>query len=279
MFSQHSARMTEHILHDTTLGVSSVSYANREVIVSLTSYGKRLGDVAFAIESIMQQTMKPNRIILWLAHQDSNNVPISLKRQQDRGLEIEYCDDLRSYKKIIPTLRKFPQAVIITIDDDAIYDFDLIERLINAYRSAPECIHCARAHRMKLSNTGKLMPYKDWEWTIKEIGRHPMNFLTGGGGTLFPPDSLDAEVLNETVFMDLCPYADDVWLNAMAIKKGTILSRIQTRNPQGEDYISNMGVQEGALWHVNFDQGLNDVQIDAVFTKYGLYEKLRRTQL
>lgn len=46
------------------LGVSDRRYASHDIIVSLTTYGKRIWDVYLAIESIMQQTFKPNRIVL-----------------------------------------------------------------------------------------------------------------------------------------------------------------------------------------------------------------------
>lgn len=48
-------------------------------------------------------------------------------------MEIAYCPDYRSYKKIIPTLRKYPEDVIITIDDDVLYGHETLEYLINAY--------------------------------------------------------------------------------------------------------------------------------------------------
>ena len=50
-------------------GISNIKYCNNEIIVSLTTYGKRLYDVYLAIESIMQQTKKPNRIVLWLGNE------------------------------------------------------------------------------------------------------------------------------------------------------------------------------------------------------------------
>lgn len=47
-------------------GVTNERNADKEVVVSLTTYGKRLYSVSLTIESIMQGTMKPNRLILWL---------------------------------------------------------------------------------------------------------------------------------------------------------------------------------------------------------------------
>ena len=68
------------------------------------------------IESIMEQTMKANRIILWLDYSfEKQPLPKALQLLQKRGLEIEYCKDIRSYKKLIPALKKslFPLQIYV----------------------------------------------------------------------------------------------------------------------------------------------------------------------
>ncbi len=269
-------RLIDHILHDTESGITNQRYTDHDIIVSLTSFGKRIHDVAFTIESLMQQSMKPNRIILWLDNSFKEvKLPQSLINQQKRGLEINFCTDIRSYKKLIPSLRQFPNDAIITFDDDLLYDYDIIERLIKAYLQNPNLIHTCRANRMILDHNNKPIPYLQWNRKINEAGVNKLNFFTGGAGTLYPPRCLDQEVLNENVFLDICKFADDVWFNAMAIKKGTLVNKVFTRSNIGEDYISNEGVQDVGLWNVN-NQGerLNDVQLKAVFDKYDLYSKL-----
>ena len=37
-----------------------------EIVVSLTTYGNRIHEVYLTIESLLHQTVKPDRIILWL---------------------------------------------------------------------------------------------------------------------------------------------------------------------------------------------------------------------
>ncbi len=275
-FEQRRYELLNHILHDMELGVSRERYFDHEIVVSLTTWGKRLYDVAFAIESIMQQSMKANKIVLWLEEDLKGKVlPYALQNQQKRGLEIYYCKDLLAYKKLIPSMRKYPNDAIITVDDDLLFDFDLVERLIMAYREQPATIHCCRKHIM-LFNKGRLLPYIKWMRCNSEVGVNKMNFFTGGGGVLYPPHCLDEEVFNEVVFMDICKYADDVWFNAMALKKGTPINKIYTRDPQGEDYLENKGVQDDALKRINlYGDHLNDRQIESVFSRYGLYDKLR----
>ena len=111
---------------------------------------------------------------------------------------------------------------------------------------------------------------------MPELGIIEDFFLTGGGGTLYPPNSLDKEVLNVDVFKSICEFADDVWFNAMAKKKGTIINKVYTRSSNGNDFFINESVQDVGLRNINIrGEQLNDKQLRAVFTKYNIYNKLR----
>lgn len=267
--------LVDHILHDTTPGITIRRYADRDIVVSLTSFGRRIHEVALAIESLMQQTMKANRIVLWLSDELENRpLPQTLVLQQNRGLEIKFCRDIRSFTKLIPQLKESPDDVIVTVDDDVLYDYDLLEHLINAYRQQPGMIHCCRVHRMLTDNHGRLLPYNKWEWCCSVAGTDRRYFITGIGGTLYPPHCLDGEVFNEDVFLDLCPEADDVWFTAMAMKKGTPVNKVFTRSRGGEDFVKIPRPLETGLSKENVGYSGNDSQIQAVFSRYGLYDKL-----
>lgn len=278
LFEIRKNQMIEHILYDSERGITDKKYCNHDIIVSLTTYGKRIYDVAFTIESIMQQSMKANRIILWLDNSFRNqSLPESLVNQQKRGLEIAFCEDLGPYKKLIPSLLHFPNDTIITIDDDAIYDYDLIERLINSHLKYPSIICCCRARRISFAKDGSLLPYNKWKRPLEETFPSHFVFATGVGGVLYPPHCLDEEVNNDDEFLNICNTADDVWFNAMAIKNGTKVKKVRTRNPNGDDYLLNYAVQDIGLLHKNIHgKNLNDQQIHAVFSKYNLYSILQK---
>lgn len=276
-FNQKKYILEQNILHSQESGITDEKYCAHDIIVSLTTYSKRIYDVHLTIESIMEQTMKANRIILWLDYSFENlPLPKALQLLQKRGLEIEYCKDIRSYKKLIPALKKYPDDAIITIDDDVLYEFDLLEKLIMAYQEDPSYIYCNRYHLMLPNGKGKLLPYMQWKWTYTNQDASIWNFPTGVGGVLYPPHSLDEEVFNEETFLDICKYADDVWFKAMAMKKGTLSKKVYTHNLKGEEYFLNEEVQDIGLSLIN-TQGamLNDKQIEAVFTKYNLYQLLK----
>lgn len=278
-FKFYSRRISleDKILHSTERGISDKKYCDHDIIVSLTTYGKRLDDVCFTIESIMQQTLKANRIVLWLDEQCINKeLPAVLKLQQIRGLEIKYTKDIKSYKKLIPSIKEFPDAAIITVDDDAIYDFDLLDRLVSAYISNPKSIYAARTHVMTFYKGGDIMPYEKWRWNCSDSTNPLCNFITGVGGVIYPPKSLAPQVLDEDVFTSLCPSADDVWFTAMALLNGTIIKKIRTRSSLGEDYILNPSVQDISLCNINVGgEALNNKQIKDVFSRYDIYSIIR----
>lgn len=274
---KHDA-LIDKALHTTEPGVSDEKLCGEEVIVSLTTYGRRLNDVATTIESIMQGSVKPNRIVLWLGDDLKDEVlPVTLQKQQKRGLQVEYCKDIRSYTKLVPSLRKYPEAAIITVDDDMIYYYDLVERLIKEHAKYPKDIIANRIHRIKIGNNGRPLIYAKWDGEANPTDTSSLNFLTGVGGVLYPPHCLDAEVTNEDVFLSICKYADDVWFYAMSLKAGTHTRKGPTHTATGNDFFSNEDVQDTALGLVNVAKGrsANDDQLEAVFNKYGLWEKIK----
>lgn len=249
-----------------------------EVVVSLTTYGKRLHDVALTVESIMQGSLKPSGIVLFLGDDlRGTTLPIALQNQMKRGLEVEYCKDVRSYTKIIPALRRFPDAVTVTVDDDAFYAFDLLENIIAEHQRHPSDVIAARMHRIVLDNKGMPRKYKRWERNAYPEDVSPLNFATGAGGVAYPPHSLPEETLNEDVFLSLCPYADDIWLYCMELLAGTAVRKCFTHSPIGEDLVFNKDVQGTGLRLVNNHSHKinNDTQLRAVLTRYRLYDKLK----
>lgn len=259
-------------------GVTSVSLCDHEVVVSLTTYRERIHEVYLTIESIMQGTVKPNRIILWLAEDEftEEDLPIVLKKQRERGLEIRYCKDIRSYKKIIPTLRLCPETCIVTIDDDIIYEPDLLEHLIYSYKKYPDCVSACRIRVLLTNDNNMPIPYLEWKGGehVKEPSHR--NFLTGVGGNLFPPHLLHKEVMNENTFMTLAPTADDVWLNAMLLLNGVKVVKAFTHVPNGDDFIMNQSQYVTPLWDINKQEDGNDPQIQAVWNRYKLYELINK---
>lgn len=265
---------TQLALHAEDSGVTSKVYVpNRQVIVSLTSHGNRILDAYLAIESIMQGTVKPNRIILWLP--EVNKVSSCyFDHQIKRGLEIRYVRDLGPHTKLIPALKEFPDDIIITIDDDIFYKPDMVETLLRAYHEVSTSILANRVAVITKDKKGNIESYLRWIHYNYPKGTTKRNVLIGVEGCLYPPHSLSEEVFNEEAIRELCPTADDIWFTAMAMLNGTPIVHVDCRYDKGfAGGVANLRMQRTGLVHLNENprECRNDIQVRAVFDKYNLY--------
>lgn len=265
----------EFALHgDVSCGVDD----NESVIVSLTTYSKRIHEVYLTIESLFQQTQRAKRIILWLAKEEfsQKEIPLILRRQQDRGLEIRFCEDIRQYKKLIPSLLLFPNHSIITVDDDYIYPIDFIERLLDSQRKHPKCVCYYIGARIEFQNNGVIKSYTQWGQDDKrEYIPSILNFSTGAGGVLYPPHCFHEDIGESLLFSKFAPRNDDIWFKAMTLKNNTQYVRVPIECEFTKKFILLEDGQDIALYHHNVERGENDVQIKNTFEHYGLIEKLR----
>jgi hypothetical protein len=236
-----------------------------ELIVSLTSYPARYSILELTVRSLLTQTIKPDRVVLWLAPDHVSALPNAVADLQQFGLEIRQCEDIRSFKKLIPSIGEFPDAYIVTADDDLYYPPDWLETLVNGV--ATETIVCWRAVRPQLAEDGALASYNDWEWDVDdEMARGPSLdlMLESGAGALFPPRSLHPMVVDKTLFLELCPDGDDLWYNVCARKAGSHCKKVG-----GNLWLTSWrGSQESSLWKSN-SAGGNDRMIKALQTRFG----------
>lgn len=268
--SLHSSAM-----HATTSLIDEFLPGNTELVISLTTYSKRIHDVYLVIESLGEQTIKANKIVLWLdeAEFSMDMLPEILKKQAHRGLDVRFCSNIRSYKKLIPSLKAFPDADIITIDDDILYPHDLVELLLKEKQRFPQHVVGTRAHTMT-SDNGVVQPYKQWGYEASFEKNGPSTFLTTGAGTLFPAGILHEDFCDEESFMKLCPSADDIWINLMCVKHGIPRAKIHDDRAFSLRFMQLGEHQDIALNNDNVHQNQNDVQAKRVMEQFNI--KLRK---
>ena len=247
---------------------------DKDLIVSLTSFPQRMYEIHYTLYSILNQTVKPGKVILWLSKEEFPNlekdIPQKVLQLKENGLTINWCTNIFSYKKLIPTLLNYQNNIIVTADDDIFYEKDWLKTLIESHKSNPDCIISHRAHKIKFTKDGNIAPYKKWTKKIRNIKPSYLHFLTGAGGVLYPTNSLNKDVLNEKLFLKLSPKADDIWFWAMAVLNGTkicvaknCIKHLTYVNPERERGLTN----ESTLFSIN-KKGGNDVQLQKVLNHY-----------
>lgn len=117
-------------------------YFDDRVIVSMTSYPKRLKNIPFIIDTILKQTIKPYKIVINLSEEEypekCNSLPIEINDYIIKNnIEVNFISgkNTKVWKKIIPTMMKYKNSLILPIDDDYLYPQNMIEDFLNIYNS------------------------------------------------------------------------------------------------------------------------------------------------
>ncbi|WP_146696199.1 glycosyltransferase family 2 protein [Thioclava sp. F34-6] len=238
------------------------------LVVSLTSFPPRFPQLVHTLRCLLNQTIQPDNVVLWCAVSDIPALPQEILDMKSQGLSIAPCDDLRSYKKLVPALIEDPHRYIATADDDLHYPADWLEQMVKTVRKHPRRIAAHRAHRIAYTSEGEIRPYRDWAKNIEGAVEGDDIFATGGAGALYPPGSLHQSATDRDKFMALCPTADDLWFYWMARKQGSIVRHIGPKTR----IVEWPGSQQVNLRSVNLGDGTengNDVAISALLAEFG----------
>lgn len=251
------------------------------IVISLTSYPARINTLAATISTLLSQTIKPDQVILWLAEsqfpQREQELPRVLLRLIKFGLTIKWCDDIRSYKKLIPTLNEYPNTIIVTADDDVYYHPDWLKTLYDSYLEKPYAVHAHCVRNVYLSPSKDVFaPYSSWKHD-NTMGRARFSALQiGVGGVLYPPHCFHSDILDETLFTRLAPNADDLWFWAMAILAETPIIRVKNAMMPAVNYRANT---TQSLCKQNLEGGANDLQLKNLAIHYPELIQMVRQEL
>lgn len=239
--------------------------AEGDVIISLTTHGKRLSKVYLTLESIARGYEKAP-IMLWLDEPDFNSqYPDTLKRLIKRGLQVR-CSDGRygphtkywgQFREVVGTGKR-----VATIDDDMIYPEWFLQNLLFIGDLRSDVVIAYRAHRIELRD-GHMRPYAKWS-AADTCQASYLHFATGVSGVLYPPAFIEYVVSQGDIFMQLTPRADDVWLHACALRSEHPIRQVYA---QPRHFAVIPSTQVGALVVGNTLMGGNDEQIRKVYTQ------------
>ncbi|MEB3701588.1 Glycosyltransferase family protein [Candidatus Bealeia paramacronuclearis] len=289
-FKKHfslEGKTLEHFFSWIT-GKHSKKHNSETVVVSVTSHPPRIETTWLSIFSILRQDVKADHIILYLAEEDfpHKKLPKSLVFLQKKGLEIRYSKT--NYKvatKLIPALQDFPDATIVTADDDRIYRKDWLKVLLKQHKKHPQDIisPSARKYMFVEGNTyGKTnensCPHIDYLLQSYFYDNANFGIFEGFSGVLYPKGALHKDVFKFDIFKALTPYADDVFFQAMAILQGTKVRGLPQEIQKDYQWPPEVdGTQISGLFHKHLKA--NDWMTYRILYYYGLLEKVEITPL
>ena len=109
------------------------------IVVSMTSWPKRIGNCKTVIKSLLNQEVMPDFIELNLSIEEFPNKEFDLPEElteliyNNKCIEINWVSgNTGVFKKIIPTLKKFygKDYYLLSVDDDYVYRNDYIKMMI-----------------------------------------------------------------------------------------------------------------------------------------------------
>ena len=244
------------------------------IYVSLTSYPVRIKDTYYTICSILAQTKIVNKIILVLTQEEfpdgEKNIPSEILVLKEKGLEILWVDNnLKPHNKYFYTMQKYPQAAIITIDDDILYATDTIKKLVDSYKKFPKAISALCTNKLITEYT-KVHPYSQSIPCYDTYIHSPRFDLTAEGfaGVLYPPSILPKETFNIEVIQKCAPLADDIWLKYMELLGNIpVVCAAKYKDP-----IVISRTQKKALYKINKEQNQNDIQQQNIINYFSHFD-------
>lgn len=250
-------------------GLNSAERMQR-IIVSLTTIPERLCYVKYVLDSMLRQSIKPDKLILFLNDKNEESaLPEEFKNFFERGLEIRYVRDIGPHTKYFYAFKEFPESIIITVDDDIWYPENLVEKLLENYQLFPNAISANRIHKIVYNE--KKIPLSYNQWDFDSSGRRSRvsfdNFATGVGGVLYPPKLLKDCFFDIDKIEMLSLKNDDIWLKVVEN-----FSKVPVAKAYNKDnLILNIdGTQEISLNSFNVHEHRNDQIINDILKKYGV---------
>jgi hypothetical protein len=238
------------------------------LIVSLTSFPARIDQAWIPIERVLRGDQTPDLVVLVLAEEEfpDREVPDRIRRLERRGLQVLWTPrNTHAYKKLVPTRLAYPEATLVAIDDDAMYEPWMLARLVAESHRSPGAVIGHRGWALGHDADG-LTAYGDWR-PADPTTPSELVLLTGVGGILYPPGVLPIDLLSDLdLALELAPTADDIW--CWALER---VSRTPVRCLGLSSY-QPLRRQDAAprLQDVNLSDRQNERQIERVIEHFGI---------
>lgn len=232
-------------------------YDRRQVICTMTTIPARLPVLHNSILSIMHQSVKPHKIVIYLGKElfEGVKLPEQLLQLQEAGVEFRYVKDLRVHTKYYYALQEFNDSLVMTFDDDVMYHPDVLKELLKKHEKYPNCVITGRAHEILSKNNGSFEKYDNWKWDVHPKKPSHLLFVTGVGGALYDPRLFTyKDTFNSGLFLRLTPNNDDLWLKCVEFMSGIPIATIY----QNKWYVNVENSQEVSLRSKNVHENRND---------------------
>ncbi|MBF0406252.1 MAG: hypothetical protein HQM10_02775 [Candidatus Riflebacteria bacterium] len=244
-------------------------------ILSVTTIPERVEHFFSAIDCFLSQSVKPEKMIVWLCENyfsEADIEKIRIKFALPAWIELKRVIHLGPHTRVFYAVKKFPDYPIVVADDDMIFPIFWLENLLKKFKNEPEYIHAYYTKTISFDKNLALKPQHEWLSDIHE----PSHFhhLLLGVGTIFPPGSFHKDALDLEKIKALAPTSSDTWFTVMAILKGT---KVKKMFPESQIFPIIPGTQKKSMWQIN--SKTIDKQIREIYDYYKIKELLFKQEV
>lgn len=155
------------------------------IVVSLTSWVKRIDNVKLVVESIMNNTVQPDKVYLNLSKTEFQDIKLPQDLinyfNRDKRLIINWVDgpNTKTMKKIFPILKYLKDDdIIIDADDDILFPKDLIESRINDFNDCEKKFCITSNNHTSVGFDGKMKVVSAMSLFQKKMFKNWNKFVT-----------------------------------------------------------------------------------------------------
>lgn len=222
------------------------------IIVSVTTYPKRFEKFKIAIQHILNQTLKYDILRINiddnLSEDDIKMYKDYISSLNDNRIELKVVDcRYRSANKLLPTIKDYPDDVVITTDDDMTIKEHILESLYNMHLKLPMCIITHEINPVLIDENYNVDIQLAFMPRLYEIsyGKYLSNCC------LFPPHVFDnTDVFNLEKFENF-KYHDELWFWIHSTINGIKVFCIDDTLSFQIDSMSSKEFDETALSNIN----------------------------
>lgn len=264
------------ISHSKKRPYSDLFY-DEELVCVATTIPSRINVLHNSIESILRQTIRPHKIVIYLGKELFKSVvlPDDLLKYQQYGVEFRYVEDVRVHTKYYYAFQEFNNSLVMTFDDDIIYRPNLIEELLKKHKKYSDCVICSRAHKLTWNKSFELLSYNSWEWeSISDVPTHQL-VPTGVGGVLYVPRNFSDRLYEKKVFLEVSTNNDDLWLKWVELYSNIPVVTLK----KNIWYFITENSQKEALNRSNVHKSQNDGYCRKLIEYFGIgYHEIRELE-
>ena len=180
----------------------------------MTTWPPRFSSAKVAMDNIIQQRRKAKlqervHCVLVLSEEEVCDSRYRkegcdlIRHMEKLNVEVIYDrGNIRSHKKLIPVLEKYPDATVLVVDDDNIQQDGWLQTFIQDHDAHPDEIIYGQGNRLISVKNGRICEDTD----------HYVVPASGASGTLYPAHTFtDKRFFDRNLFMSLCPSDDETW--------------------------------------------------------------------